>query len=108
MEPKYEINFNYEAFAIGASNCFGSFFHAFPVSSSLGRSSLQYSAGGRSQVASLVACSVLLLALVVGGRYFAVLPKAVLATIIFVNMALVVIRQVRLKIITGFISYISV
>ena len=23
MEPKYEINFNYEAFAIGAANCFG-------------------------------------------------------------------------------------
>ena len=74
----------------------GSFFHAFPVSSSLGRSSLQYSAGGRSQVASLVACTVLLVTLVVGGRYFAVLPKAVLATIIFVNMALVVIRQVTL------------
>ena len=73
----------------------GSFFHAFPVSSSLGRSSLQYSAGGRSQVASLVACAVLLVALVLGGRYFAVLPKAVLATIIFVNMSLIVIRHVR-------------
>ena len=90
----YEIDSNYEAVAGGISNLLGSFFHGLPASASLGRSSIQYSVGGRSQCASIVACTVLLVLLTTIGKYVAVMPKALLASIILVNMMLVVFRTV--------------
>ena len=90
----YEIDSNYEAVAGGISNLVGSFFHGLPASASLGRSSIQYSVGGRSQCASIVACTVLLVLLTTIGKYVAVMPKALLASIILVNMMLVVFRTV--------------
>ena len=74
------------------SNFAGSFFHGIPASASLGRSSIQYSV--RSQCASIVGCIVLLILLTTIGKYVAVMPKALLASIILVNMMLVVFRQV--------------
>jgi len=57
-----------------------------PVSGSLGRSSLQFSVGGRSKIASLVSCGVLIILTLIAGPVLAVLPKALLACIIIVNL----------------------
>ena len=82
----YTVDANQEAVASSISNIFGSFFFSMPTAVSLSRSSLQASAGGRTQLTSLM--SVVMLGIVVGtlGVYFSVLPKAVLASIVVVNL----------------------
>lgn len=46
----YEIDFNQELLAMGASNVCGSFFSCLPISASLSRSAIQQATGGRTQV----------------------------------------------------------
>jgi len=81
----YKISPNCEAVAIGIANIGSSLFNGMPVSGSLGRSSLQFSVGGRSKIASLVSCGVLIILTLVAGPVLAVLPKH-LACIIIVNL----------------------
>lgn len=71
----YEINFNQELLALGASNVFGSFFSCLPLSASLSRSAIQESTGGRTQIASLVSCGLLTFVLLWIGPFFELLPK---------------------------------
>ena len=47
---KYKINPTQELLACGISNVFSSFFSCFPGGASLARSSVQDSAGGKTQV----------------------------------------------------------
>lgn len=71
----YEIDFNQELLALGASNVFGSFFSCLPLSASLSRSAIQESTGGRTQIASLVSCGLLTFVLLWIGPFFELLPK---------------------------------
>lgn len=71
----YEINFNQELLAMGASNVFGSFFTCLPLSASLSRSAIQQSTGGRTQIASLISCGLLTFVLLWIGPFFELLPK---------------------------------
>lgn len=82
----YPVHTSFEAFAIGMGNLGSSLFTGLPVSCSLGRSSIQYSIGAKSQLASMVSC-LLLIAVIYGlGEHFHVLPKAILASIVIVNL----------------------
>ncbi|KAG7190053.1 hypothetical protein KM043_006199 [Ampulex compressa] len=82
----YEINSNQELLAMGASNIFGSFFSCMPVSASLSRSLIQQTVGGRTQIASIVSCLILLTILLWIGPFFEPLPRSVLASIIVVAL----------------------
>ncbi|CAF2212471.1 unnamed protein product [Rotaria magnacalcarata] len=83
---KYIVNSNQELTAYGACNIIGSFFASFPSAASLSRTSVYVNAGGRTQMASLVACSFLLIIILRIGSLFESLPKACLASIIVVAL----------------------
>lgn len=53
----------------------GSFFSCMPFSASLSRSSIQQSVGGRTQIASIVSCAILIIVLNWIGPFFEPLPK---------------------------------
>lgn len=76
----YEIDFNQELLALGASNVFGSFFSCLPLSASLSRSAIQESTGGRTQIASLISCGLLTFVLLWIGPFFELLPKVSVST----------------------------
>ncbi|OXU22031.1 hypothetical protein TSAR_012510 [Trichomalopsis sarcophagae] len=82
----YEIDSNQELFAMGSSNIFGSFFSCMPVSASLSRSLIQQAVGGRTQLASIVSCLILLVILLWIGPFFEPLPRCILASIIVVAL----------------------
>ncbi|XP_076650373.1 prestin isoform X1 [Halictus rubicundus] len=82
----YKINSNQELLAMGLSNIFGSFFSCMPVSASLSRSLIQQTVGGRTQIASIVSCLILLIILLWIGPFFEPLPRCVLASIIVVAL----------------------
>lgn len=71
----YDVNFNQELLAMGAGNAFGSFFSCMPFSASLSRSIIQESTGGRTQIASLISCSLLTFVLLWIGPFFEQLPR---------------------------------
>ncbi|XP_055706150.1 solute carrier family 26 member 10-like isoform X1 [Phlebotomus papatasi] len=83
---QYKIRFNQELLAMGVGNVFGSFFQCIPFCASLSRSAIQQTVGGRTQVASVVSCSILVIILLWVGKFFEPLPKCVLASIILVSL----------------------
>ncbi|XP_059607862.1 solute carrier family 26 member 10-like isoform X2 [Phlebotomus argentipes] len=83
---QYKIRFNQELLAMGIGNIFGSFFQCIPFCASLSRSVIQQTVGGRTQVASVVSCSILVVILLWVGKFFEPLPKCVLASIILVSL----------------------
>ncbi|XP_053687537.1 sulfate transporter-like [Sabethes cyaneus] len=86
QKQNYEINFNQELLAMGVSNVFGSFFTCMPFSASLSRSMIQYTVGGKTQIASVVSCAILAVVLLWVGPFFEPLPRCVLAGIIVVSL----------------------
>lgn len=85
-KEKYKIDFNQELLAMGMGNMFGSWFQCVPFAASLSRSVIQHAVGGKTQIASLVSCSILVFILLFIGPFFEPLPKAVLAGIIVVSL----------------------
>uniref|UniRef100_A0A1Q3EVM3 Putative sulfate/bicarbonate/oxalate exchanger sat-1 n=2 Tax=Culex tarsalis TaxID=7177 RepID=A0A1Q3EVM3_CULTA len=86
QKQNYEIDFNQELLAMGASNVFGSFFSCMPFSASLSRSMIQFSVGGKTQIASIISCGILAVVLLWIGPFFEPLPRCVLAGIIVVSL----------------------
>jgi sulfate permease, SulP family len=76
------VNAHQELIALGAANLGAAFTGAYPVAGSFSRSSVNYQAGGRTQVSSLVCAAVIVLALLFFTPLFAVLPHSVLAAIV--------------------------
>lgn len=72
---KYEIDFNQEFLAMGSGNLVGSFFSCIPFAASLSRSNIQMSVGGRTQIASVISCSILAIVLLWIGPFFEPLPR---------------------------------
>ncbi|XP_058805489.1 solute carrier family 26 member 6-like isoform X2 [Phymastichus coffea] len=82
----YDVDSNQELFAMGSSNIFGAFFSCMPISASLSRSLIQQAVGGKTQLASIISCLILLVILLWIGPFFEPLPRCVLASIIVVAL----------------------
>ncbi len=82
---RYEISPNAELTALGFSNLGAGLFQGFPVSASQSRTSIVDAAGGKSQVAQLVAAGGLLLALFFLTGLIGMLPKVSLGAILIVT-----------------------
>lgn len=74
----YEVDSNQELLAMGVGNVFGSFFQCLPVSASLSRSAIQEATGGKTQLASIISCSILTFVLLWIGPFFEDLPRVCL------------------------------
>lgn len=93
----YEVNANQELVAFGISNIVSSFFASASPSASLSRSLIQERGGGKTQVAGLVSCVLLLVVLLAIGPYFRTLPNCVLAAIIIVALRGMFLQILDLK-----------
>lgn len=77
-----KIDPNQELLALGAANFGAAYSGGLPVAGGLGRSMVNFSAGARSPVASLITAALVALSLVFLTPYFYYLPKAALSAII--------------------------
>ncbi|CAH0553727.1 unnamed protein product [Brassicogethes aeneus] len=82
----YEVDANQELLAMGSGNMVGSFFSCMPFTASLSRSLIQQTVGGKTQIASVVSCCILVVVLLWIGPFFEPLPKSVLASVIVVAL----------------------
>lgn len=83
-QNKYRIRPNQELIALGLANIFGSFFKAFPTTSSFSRSAINYETGSKTQFSALISVLVVVVTLLFLTPIFYYLPKTVLAAIIIV------------------------
>lgn len=90
----YSVDGNQELIALGLCNFVSSFFQTFVITSSMSRSLVQESTGGKTQIAGLLGSLLVLLVIVAIGFMFQPLPQTVLAAIIMVNL-LGMFKQVR-------------
>jgi sulfate permease, SulP family len=79
---RYRIDVNQESVAQGMANVGAGVFQGMPVSTSLSASSLNESAGARTQLSSLVSGGLVIGTLLVLAPVFSHLPKAVLGAVI--------------------------
>uniref|UniRef100_A0A672YHW8 Solute carrier family 26 member 6-like n=1 Tax=Sphaeramia orbicularis TaxID=375764 RepID=A0A672YHW8_9TELE len=86
LKHGYKVDSNQELVALGLSNTIGGFFQCYSVTSSLSRSLIQESTGGKTQVAGVISSVIVLITVLKIGALFEDLPKAVLSTIVFVNL----------------------
>uniref|UniRef100_H3CKV8 Solute carrier family 26 member 6 n=1 Tax=Tetraodon nigroviridis TaxID=99883 RepID=H3CKV8_TETNG len=82
----YKVDSNQELVALGLSNTIGGLFQCYSVTSSLSRSLVQESTGGKTQLAGVVSSIIVLVTVLKLGPLFEDLPKAVLSTIVLVNL----------------------
>ena len=83
-QDEYKIKPNQELIALGLSNMIGSWFKAYPSTSSFSRSAINQESGATTGMASLVSVVMVLLTLLFLTPLFYHLPKTVLAAIIIV------------------------
>ncbi|CAB1353983.1 unnamed protein product [Coregonus sp. 'balchen'] len=86
LKHGYKVDSNQELVALGLSNAVGGFFQCYAVCSSMSRSLIQESTGGKTQMAGMAAAVIVLVTVLKLGPLFQELPKAVLAAIVFVNL----------------------
>ncbi|XP_056316255.1 solute carrier family 26 member 6, like [Danio aesculapii] len=86
LKHGYKVESNQELVALGLSNTVGGFFQCFSVCSSMSRSLIQESTGGKTQIAGVVSGVIVLVTVLKLGSLFQELPKAVLSAIVFVNL----------------------
>ena len=108
---RYRIDVNQESIGQGMANVGAGLFQGMPVSTSLSASSLNESAGARTQVSSLTTGGLVLATLVVLAPVFSELPKAVLGAVIIdaVVFGMIDIAELRrLRRVTRFDFWVSV
>jgi len=92
-QDEYKVRPNQELIALGLSNIFGSFFKAYPSTSSFSRSAINQEAGAKTGMSALVSVFIVVLTLLFLTPLFYHLPKTVLAAIIIVA----VFRLINIK-----------
>ncbi|KAG0166812.1 hypothetical protein DFQ30_006753 [Apophysomyces sp. BC1015] len=88
----YAVSANRELVALGAANIFSGLFQGIPAFGSVSRSKINDKAGARTQMASLISGLVAILAILFLLPYFYYLPKAVLSSIIFVAVLMLLVE----------------
>ncbi|OZM56002.1 sodium-independent anion transporter [Lottiidibacillus patelloidae] len=83
-KEKYKVNSNQELNGLGLANIIGSFFSAYPVTGGFSRSAVNYQAGARTGLATIITAVIVIISLMFFTPLFYYLPKAVLAAIIMV------------------------
>ncbi|CAG2163965.1 unnamed protein product [Oppiella nova] len=83
---KYDVDANQELIALGSANLVSSFFLAYPASAALSRSTIQDKIGGKTQIAGIVSCLVILCVLLLLAPFLYHLPKCTLACIILIAL----------------------
>ncbi|KAF1391719.1 hypothetical protein PFLUV_G00045010 [Perca fluviatilis] len=86
LKHGYKVDSNQELVALGLSNAVGGFFQCFSVCSSMSRSLIQETTGGKTQMAGVASALIVLVTILKLGPLFQELPKAVLAAIVLVNL----------------------
>ncbi|XP_026188313.1 solute carrier family 26 member 6-like isoform X2 [Mastacembelus armatus] len=86
LKHAYKVDNNQELIALGLSNTVGGFFQCYSVTSSMSRSLVQESTGGKTQVAGIISSIVVLITILRIGSLFEDLPKVVLSAVVFVNL----------------------
>ena len=82
----YEIDVNQEFVAYGISHTIGSFLHCFAGAQAPPRTIVHDATGGKTQLASLFSCGLVLLACTVMAPLFQLLPKCVVASVVLVAL----------------------
>ncbi len=85
-QDEYRIRPNQELIALGIGNMMGSFFKAYPSTSSFSRSAINQESGATTGMAALVSVVMVIVTLLFLTPVFYYLPKAVLAAIIIVSV----------------------
>ncbi|MBO4205321.1 SulP family inorganic anion transporter [Micromonospora echinofusca] len=92
-KSRQQVGANQELVAVGAANVSAGLFQAFPVAGGFSRSAVNFSAGARTPVATLVTAAVVALTALALTPAFYHLPKAVLAAIVVVAVLGLVDRR---------------
>lgn len=93
-QDEYRVRPNQELIALGLGNIVGSFFKAYPTTSSFSRSAINQESGATTGMASLVSVAMVIITLLFLTPLFYHLPKTVLAAIIIVAVfGLVNVRE---------------
>ncbi|CAG9126351.1 unnamed protein product [Plutella xylostella] len=93
-KEKYEVDANQELLALGSSNVFASFFGCAPFCASLSRSYIQYQAGSKTPLTTVISALLVLSVLLWLGPFFTLLPagsKTPLTTVISALLVLSVL-----------------
>ncbi|WP_054637752.1 SulP family inorganic anion transporter [Thalassobacillus sp. C254] len=83
-KEKYKVVPNKELTGLGLANIGGSFFSGYPVTGGFSRSAVNYQAGARTPLATIITAVLIILTLIFFTGLFYYLPNAVLAAIIMV------------------------
>lgn len=95
-KEKYNIEPNKELIGLGLANVAGSFFSAYPVTGGFSRSAVNYEAGARTPLASIMTAGIILFTLLFFTEFFYYLPQATLAAIIIVAVSsLIDVKEVK-------------
>uniref|UniRef100_A0A3Q0T3D0 Solute carrier family 26 member 3 n=1 Tax=Amphilophus citrinellus TaxID=61819 RepID=A0A3Q0T3D0_AMPCI len=86
IKHDYTIDGNQELIAFGISNIFGSSFRSFAASTSLSRTAVQESSGGKTQIAGLISAMMAMIVTVALGFLLEPLPRSVLGALVIVNL----------------------
>lgn len=78
----YKIEPNKELIGLGLANVGGAFFSGYPVTGGFSRSAVNYQAGARTPLATMITALLIMLSLLFFTSFFYYLPQAVLAAII--------------------------
>jgi solute carrier family 26, other len=82
----YSVDFDQELLAMGLANCFGSFFKCHTGAGGMARSVVVADVGMKSQLATIVSCSIIFAVLMWIGKFFGDVPTCVLSAIICIAL----------------------